>query len=92
MGTPEGDRIGILGRGCDLVRDRSGRPMRQAGIAIEPSQTFDPARYTQHQHRRERGRGEQEEDAEADGAGGRQQPKPEAEPRHCQEQADDGRD
>src|SRR5437588_3888002 len=68
-------------RGRDLVRDRGGGPMRQAGIAIEPSQTLHAARHAQHQHRRERGRGEQEENAEADGAAGRRQPEPQAEPR-----------
>src|SRR5262249_9023795 len=72
--------------------DRGGGPMRQAGIAIEPSQTLDAARHAQHQYRRERGRRQQEEDAEADGAAGRRQPKPKAKPRHREEEADDRRD
>ena len=45
MGTPQRDRIGIFCRGRDLVGDRGSRPMRQAGIAIEPSQTLDAARW-----------------------------------------------
>jgi len=81
MGTPQRDRIRIFCRGRDLVGDGGRRPMRQAGIAIEPSQTFDAARHAQHQHRRERGRGEQEENAEADGPASRRQPEPQAEPR-----------
>ncbi len=92
MGVPQRDRIGVFGRCRDLVCDRGGGPMRQAGIAIEPSQTLDAARHAQHQHRRERSRRQQEEDAEADGAAGRRQPKPEAKPRDREEQADDGRD
>ena len=84
--------IGVLGRGRDLVGDRGRRPMRQAGIAIEPPQAVDPARHPQHEERRE-GRGrEQEEDAEPDGAADRRQPQPKPEPRERQKQADHGRD
>jgi hypothetical protein len=41
VSTPQRNRIRIFGRGRDLIRDCGGRPMRQAGITIEPSQTLD---------------------------------------------------
>ena len=37
--------------GADLVGDRGRRPMRQAGVAIEPPQPVHPARQAQHQER-----------------------------------------
>ena len=85
-------RIRIFGRRGDLVGDRGGRPMRQAGIAVEPPQAVHPARDAQHQKRRERRGGEQEEGAETDRAPDRRQPQPEAKPGDRQEQADHGGD
>ena len=92
MGAPQRDRKGILGRGGDLVGDRGRRPMRQAGIAVEPPEAVDLAGHAHHEQRRERRGGEQEEGTETDRPPDRRQPEPEPEPRQRQEQADHGRD
>ena len=78
----------IFGRSGDLVGDRGGRPMGQAGVTIEPPEAVHPARDAQHQERGERRGGEQKENTETDRPPDRGQPQPEPKPGDGQEQAD----
>ncbi|MGY3470881.1 hypothetical protein ACVW0I_007752 [Bradyrhizobium sp. LM6.11] len=72
------------------VREGGGRPMTDAGAAVEPGKRLLAARPAEATHREQDGNRHSGENDETDSAGNERQHHPEAGPGHHQEQADDG--
>ena len=85
-------RFHVVGFTRDLVGDRGGGPVRQAGIAVEAAQLVGPARQSHAHERQQRDADKQAEQPKTDGASRWRQPQPQAQPRERQEQPDGGRD